>query len=56
MKFTKKHLSHGYSNRILAIDLGNGTLQTVKLDPQIRDFFIGGRGLGLYLLHHYCPE
>ncbi len=51
MKFTKKHLSHGYSNRILAIDLENNSIETVALDPQIRDFFIGGRGLGLYLLH-----
>jgi aldehyde:ferredoxin oxidoreductase len=51
MKFAKKHLSHGYSNRILAIDLGNSAIQTVNLDPHIRDFFIGGRGLGLYLLH-----
>jgi aldehyde:ferredoxin oxidoreductase len=51
MKFTKKHLSHGYSDRILAIDLGNGAMKAVELDPQTRDFFIGGRGLGLYLLH-----
>jgi aldehyde:ferredoxin oxidoreductase len=51
MKFTRKRLTHGYSNRILAIDLGNSAIETVELDPQIRDFFIGGRGLGLYLLH-----
>src|SRR4030043_2194154 len=26
-------------------------MTVLPLDPQIRDFFIGGRGLGLYLLH-----
>ncbi|MCX5836825.1 MAG: hypothetical protein NTX62_07645, partial [Deltaproteobacteria bacterium] len=51
MKFAKKHLAHGYSNRILAIDLGNSAIEIMELDPQVRDFFIGGRGLGLYLLH-----
>jgi aldehyde:ferredoxin oxidoreductase len=51
MKYTKKSLSHGYANQILTIDLGTGKINPQPLDPQIRDYFIGGRGLGLYLLH-----
>ena len=51
MKYTKTPLSHGYANQILTIDLGTGHINPEPLNPQIRDFFIGGRGLGLYLLH-----
>ena len=51
MKYTKKPLSHGYANQILTIDLGTGKINPRLLDEQARDFFIGGRGLGLYLLH-----
>jgi aldehyde:ferredoxin oxidoreductase len=51
MKYTKTTFSHGYANQILTIDLGTGKINPEPLDPQIRDFFIGGRGLGLYLLH-----
>ena len=51
MKYTKTTLSHGYANQILTINLGSGKINSEPLDPQIGDFFIGGRGLGLYLLH-----
>ena len=51
MKYTKEPLNHGYANQILDIDLGKGKIELQPMDPQIRDFFIGGRGLGLYLLH-----
>ncbi len=51
MKYTKTPLNHGYADQILTIDLSTGKINPQPLDPQIRDFFIGGRGLGLYLLH-----
>ena len=51
MNYTKSTLSHGYANRILTVDLGTGVIATPELDPEVRDYFIGGRGLGLYLLH-----
>ncbi len=51
MNYTKTPLCHGYANQILTIDLGSGQVNPQPLDPQVRDFFIGGRGLGLYLLH-----
>ncbi len=51
MKYQASRLERGYSNRILTVDLGSGAVAAPVLDPEIRDFFIGGRGLGLYLLH-----
>src|SRR6266545_597794 len=51
MKYSKSRLTHGYADRILTVDLGTGSICTPPLDPQTRDYFIGGRGLGLYLLH-----
>ena len=51
MEYTRTSLSHGYANQILTINLETGHINPRPLDPQIRDFFIGGRGLGLYLLH-----
>jgi len=49
--YNKTHLDHGYANQILNVDVGTGAVSVDPLDPKIRDFFIGGRGLGLYLLH-----
>ena len=51
MNYTKTDLVHGYTNRILAVDLETRTIETKPLDPRMRDYFIGGRGLGLYLLY-----
>lgn len=51
MKYTKTSLKHGYANQILSIDLGGSAIAVDPLSPEVRDFFIGGRGLGLYLLH-----
>lgn len=64
MNYTKTQLNHGYTNHILRIDLEKSSIAIEPLNPQIRDFFIGGRGLGLYLLHRringetsaYAPE
>ncbi|MEN6624285.1 MAG: aldehyde ferredoxin oxidoreductase C-terminal domain-containing protein [Smithella sp.] len=51
MKYTKQPLNHGYANQILAINLTNSNIEVELLNPQVRNFFVGGRGLGLYLLH-----
>jgi aldehyde:ferredoxin oxidoreductase len=51
MKFTGSRLKHGYTNKILTIDLGSRSIATSELTPQVRDYFLGGRALGLYLLH-----
>ncbi len=51
MDYVKKPLQRGYANTILAIDLDSGTMTAPELDRRVRDFFTGGRSLGLYLLH-----
>ena len=51
MNYSKTRLQHGYANQILTIDVTSRTSATPALDPQVRDYFLGGRGLGLYLLH-----
>ncbi len=51
MKYSQSLLQRGYANQMLSIDLVSGSITIDPLDPEIRDFFIGGRGLGLYLLH-----
>jgi aldehyde:ferredoxin oxidoreductase len=51
MKYTQTPLHHGYANQILVINVKTGIVEARPLDPKERDFFIGGRGLGLYLLH-----
>ena len=64
MKYTKSNLVRGYANKILTIDLANGAINENELDPKVRDYFIGGRALGLYLLYKriapdsspYAPE
>ncbi len=51
MQYLQRQLNHGYTNRVLSIDLGNGEIRIPDIDPGVRDYFIGGRALGLYLLH-----
>jgi aldehyde:ferredoxin oxidoreductase len=51
MKYTKGQIRRGYTNKILCIDLACGSITTPEIDGQVRDFFLGGRSLGLYLLH-----
>ena len=49
MNYPQRAISRGYTNRILTVDITDGTIATPDLDPQVRDYFIGGRSLGLYL-------
>jgi aldehyde:ferredoxin oxidoreductase len=51
MRYASVTLTHGYANRIVTIDLETGMIETPALEPAIRDYFVGGRALGLYLLH-----
>jgi aldehyde:ferredoxin oxidoreductase len=51
MNYTKPNLMNGYANQILTINLDNPEISTPELNPLVRDYFIGGRGMGLYLLH-----
>ncbi|MDD3293894.1 MAG: aldehyde ferredoxin oxidoreductase C-terminal domain-containing protein [Geobacteraceae bacterium] len=51
MNYTKEKTQHGYANKLLFIDVGTSSIETPSLDPETRDYFMGGRALGLYLLH-----
>jgi len=51
MTYAPTKLTHGYTNRMVAIDLGSRAITTPALAPEVRDYFLGGRALGLYLLH-----
>lgn len=51
MTYTKSPLQHGYANKILTVDVATCAVTTPALDPEVRDYFLGGRSLGLYLLH-----
>jgi len=51
MDYVKVGIHRGYTNRILSVDLSAGAVSAPELDPRIRDYFLGGRSLGLYLLH-----
>lgn len=51
VRYSRPHLEHGYADQTLTIDVSTGEMTVQKLDTKVRDFFIGGRGLGLYFLH-----
>ena len=56
MNYQKTPLRRGYADQILTIDLQNGSITTPALDQAVREYFIGGRGLGLYLLHQSITQ
>jgi len=47
MNYPKAAIQRGYTNRILSLDLGSGVISLTPLDPKVRDYFLGGRSLGL---------
>jgi aldehyde:ferredoxin oxidoreductase len=51
MKYIKGPIQRGYTNKILSVDLSTGSILCEDLDLKVRDYFLGGRSLGLYLLH-----
>jgi aldehyde:ferredoxin oxidoreductase len=51
MNFSKRQIQRGYTNRVLCIELSLESITAPELDVRVRDYFLGGRSLGLYLLH-----
>ena len=45
----------GYHNKILIIDVSTKSWRWEDLQEEVVKDFIGGSGLGAYLLYHYCP-
>ena len=46
---------HGWTGRLLRVDLGTGACSQEALDPQVLKDYIGGRGLGAYLVYRQVP-
>ena len=51
MNYTKGSIVRGYTNQILNVDLAGNSIAVSELDAQVRDYFLGGCSLGLYLLY-----
>jgi aldehyde:ferredoxin oxidoreductase len=51
MNYAKGFILRGYTNRLLCVDLSAKSIIVSGLDARVRDYFLGGRSLGLYLLH-----
>jgi aldehyde:ferredoxin oxidoreductase len=46
---------HGYHGRYLRFDLSTGTGRAVPLSPATLRRYVGGVGLGAWILHHEAP-
>lgn len=49
-------MSHGYHRRYLKVDLTTGRSTAVEIDESVLRRFIGGTGLGTWLLLQHCPD
>jgi aldehyde:ferredoxin oxidoreductase len=47
---------HGYHRRYLKVDLTTGRSEAVEIDAEVLRRFIGGTGLGTWLLLQHCPD
>ena len=48
-------MAYGYNGRALIVDLGLRESRFMPLDEDVLRRFIGGTGLGAYLLYKHCP-
>ena len=48
-------MAYGYNGRALIVDLGLRESRSMPLDEDVLRRFIGGSGLGAYLLYKHCP-
>ncbi|MEJ2109749.1 MAG: aldehyde ferredoxin oxidoreductase C-terminal domain-containing protein [Acidobacteriota bacterium] len=51
MRYQKGSIHRGYTNRLLSVDLSTGSIAVDSINEEVRDYFLGGRSLGLYLLY-----
>jgi len=47
---------HGYHHRYLKVDLTSGHVEAVEIAESVLRRFIGGTGLGTWLLLRHCPD
>ena len=45
----------GYFGKVLIVDLSTGSGRTAPLEESVLRSYIGGAGLGTWLMHKYCP-
>src|SRR5205085_2652401 len=45
----------GYFGKVLIVDLSIGSARTAPVDESVLRSYIGGAGLGTWLMHTYCP-
>ena len=45
----------GYFGKVLIVDLSTGSGRTAPLEESVLRSYIGGAGLGTWLMHRYCP-
>jgi aldehyde:ferredoxin oxidoreductase len=45
----------GYFGKVLTVDLSTGSAKTAPLDERVLRSYIGGAGLGTWLMHKSCP-
>ncbi len=50
IQYKPSPIKGGYSNEILKVDLGSYTISSLKLSPDFKEKYIGGRGYALKLL------
>jgi aldehyde:ferredoxin oxidoreductase len=50
MKYDPKKLFHGYTDRILYVNLTEKSMKAKEVPPEMKEKFVGGRGYGLRLL------
>lgn len=51
MNYARQGIERGYANAILRVDLTSGEMAVSELETRVRNYFLGGRSLGLYMLH-----
>ena len=49
-KYEKKELHRGYANRALYVNIGDNTISEKAISEEVKEKFIGGRGVGLRML------
>ena len=50
ISYTPAAVERGYTDRLLRVDLAGGTLSVEAIAPEVRSFFLGGRGYCLWLV------
>ncbi len=51
MNYSRGPIQRGYANQILLVDLTSGSITVSGIQESVRDYFLGGRSLALYLLY-----